>query len=235
VIPEESPMTEINALPTELATMREVVETLAPIERAAGGPGEHRAAEWIVERLAAAGAQRVRIEEEQFFDGYPRLHVKLAAIGAAAGLAGLASRHLRVPAAVAGVGAGLAIADDCSNGPRVARKRMQKARTTWNVVGEAGDLDGEHTVVVCAHHDAARTGKFFKAAIFADIARSPVVPGANDNLSAVALIVALAERLRERPVKGVRALLVSLGAEEILQGGIYAATVAESVLRELVR
>jgi Zn-dependent M28 family amino/carboxypeptidase len=59
------------------------------------------------------------------------------------------------------------------------------------------------------------------AALFADIARSPVVPGANDNLSAVALIVALAERLRERPVKGVRALLVSLGAEEILQGGIY--------------
>ncbi|WP_139836916.1 M28 family peptidase, partial [Mycobacterium szulgai] len=37
----------------------------------------------------------------------------------------------------------------------------------------------------------------------------------------VALLVALAERLRERPVKGVRVLLVSLGAEEILQGGIY--------------
>jgi hypothetical protein len=154
-------MTAVTALPTELATMREVVETLAPIERAAGEPGEHQAAEWIVERLRTAGAQHVRIEEEQFFDGYPRLHVKLAAIGVAAGLTGLVSRHLRVPAAVAGVGAGLAIADDCSNGPRVARKRMEKARTTWNVVGEAGDLDGEHTVVVCAHHDAARTGKFF--------------------------------------------------------------------------
>ncbi|OBF79474.1 peptidase M28 [Mycobacterium sp. 852002-51163_SCH5372311] len=268
----------ITALPTELATMREVVETLAPIERAAGEPGERQAAEWIVERLRTAGARNVRIEDEQFFDGYPRLHVKLAAIGAAAGLAGLVSRRLRVPAALAGVGAGLAIADDCSNGPRVARKSVQKARTTWNVVAEAGDPGGEHTVVVCAHHDAARTGKFFNqgpqqflverfpgiaermntslpnwwppilaptlagvgalrgsrrmmiagaamsaaaAAIFADIARSPVVPGANDNLSAVALIVALAERLCERPVRGVRALLVSLGAEEILQGGIY--------------
>jgi Zn-dependent M28 family amino/carboxypeptidase len=271
-------MTAVTALPTELATMREVVETLAPIERAAGEPGEHQAAEWIVERLRTAGAQRVRIEEEQFLDGYPRLHVKLSAIGVAAGLAGLASRRLRLPAAVAGVGAGLAIADDCSNGPRIARKRLEKIRTTWNVVGEAGDLDGEHTVVVCAHHDAARTGEFFNpgpqqffvehfpgiaermntslpnwwppilaptlagigalrgnrrmmiagtaisaaaTALFADIARSPVVPGANDNLSAVALIVALAERLRERPVKGIRALLVSLGAEEILQGGIY--------------
>lgn len=44
-------MTPITALPTELAAMREVVETLAPIERAAGEPGEHKAAEWIVERL----------------------------------------------------------------------------------------------------------------------------------------------------------------------------------------
>lgn len=58
-------------------------------------------------------------------------------------------------------------------------------------------------------------------AAFTDIARSPIVPGANDNLSAVALLVALAERLRERPVPGVRVLLVSLGAEEQLQGGVY--------------
>jgi Zn-dependent M28 family amino/carboxypeptidase len=271
-------MTAIAALPGELATMREVIERLAPLERAAGAPGEREAANWIVERLGAAGAQNARVEEEQFFDGYPWLHVKLSAVGAAAGLAGLLSRRLRVPAAVGGVGAGLAIADDCSNGPRVARKRLEKSRTTWNVVAEAGDLSGEHTVVVCAHHDAAHTGKFFNqgpqqylverfpgiaermdtslpnwwppilapviagigalrgsrtmmlagaaasalsAAVFTDIARSPVVPGANDNLSAVALLVALAERLRERPVKGVRVLLVSLGAEEILQGGIY--------------
>ena len=271
-------MTAITALPTELDTMREVVETLAPIERAAGEPGEQEAARWIVERLGAAGAQAVRIEEEQYLDGYPRLHVKLSAIGVAAGVAGLISRHLRVPAALAGLGAGLAIADDCSNGPRAARRATEKPRTTWNVVAEAGDLEGELTVVVCAHHDAAHSGKFFEpgyqkyfverfpgiveridtslpnwwpaifapalagvgalsasrrmmiagaamsavgVAVFADIARSPIVPGANDNLSAVALIVALAERLRERPVHGVRVLLVSLGAEEILQGGIY--------------
>ena len=271
-------MTAITPLPTELDTMREVVETLAPIERAAGEPGEQQAASWIVERLGAAGAQNARIEEEQYLDGYPRLHVKLSAIGVAAGAAGLISRRLRVPAALAGLGAGLAIADDCSNGPRVARRATEKPRTTWNAVAEAGDLTGERTVVVCAHHDAAHTGKIFDqgpqrffgerfpgvvervetslplwwppilapalagvgalrgsrrmmiagvamsaiaAAAFTDIARSPVVPGANDNLSAVALIVALAERLRERPVKGVRVLLVSLGAEEILQGGIY--------------
>lgn len=59
------------------------------------------------------------------------------------------------------------------------------------------------------------------AAVFADVARSPVSPGANDNLSAVAVLVALAERLREHPVPGIRVLLVSCGAEEVLQGGIH--------------
>jgi hypothetical protein len=61
----------------------------------------------------------------------------------------------------------------------------------------------------------------FAAAALADIARSPIVPGANDNLSAVAVLVSLAERLRERPIAGLRVVLVSLGAEEVCQGGIH--------------
>jgi Peptidase family M28 len=60
-----------------------------------------------------------------------------------------------------------------------------------------------------------------QAALGADIARNRIVPGANDNLSGVAALVALAERLRERPLKGVRVLLASCGAEEVLQGGVY--------------
>ncbi|CAM4224158.1 putative aminopeptidase, Iap family [Mycobacterium basiliense] len=271
-------MTATTPSPTELATMRQVIEALAPIERAAGEPGEQESAARIVEWLSAAGARHARIEEEQFYDGYPQLHATLSAIGVGAAIAGLLSRRLRGIAALAGVGAGLAIADDCSNGVRVVRKTLHKSRTTWNVVAEAGDPAGARTVVVCAHHDAAHSGMFFEpgyqrffverfpgiveridtslpnwwpsilapavaglgawrrspkmmlagaamsaigVAAFADIARSPIVPGANDNLSAVALIVALAERLRDRPVEGVRVLLVSLGAEEQLQGGIY--------------
>lgn len=57
-------------------------------------------------------------------------------------------------------------------------------------------------------------------AAFADIARSPTTPGANDNLTAVAGIVALAAAFRDRPVPGLRVLLVSAGAEEALQGGM---------------
>lgn len=59
-------------------------------------------------------------------------------------------------------------------------------------------------------------------ALMADIMRNPTVPGANDNLSGVAALVALAEGLAERPVPGVRVLLVSAGAEEALQEGIRA-------------
>ncbi|MEH3054115.1 MAG: M28 family peptidase [Patulibacter minatonensis] len=47
------------------------------------------------------------------------------------------------------------------------------------------------------------------------------MPGANDNLSGVAVLVGLAERLRDAPIDGVRIMLVSAGAEEELQGGIY--------------
>ncbi len=59
-------------------------------------------------------------------------------------------------------------------------------------------------------------------ALVADVWRSETVQGANDNLSGVACIVALAELLRERPIPGLRVLLVSCGAEETLQDGIRA-------------
>ncbi|HET9094518.1 MAG TPA: M28 family peptidase [Solirubrobacteraceae bacterium] len=57
-------------------------------------------------------------------------------------------------------------------------------------------------------------------ATMANIHASPVVPGANDNLSAVSVLVALAERLRDEPIHGLRVMLVSCGAEEVIQGGI---------------
>ena len=56
--------------------------------------------------------------------------------------------------------------------------------------------------------------------VVADVMRSPTVPGANDNLSGVALIVALAELLHDRPIPGLRVVFLSTGAEETLQDGI---------------
>ena len=65
-----------------------------------------------------------------------------------------------------------------------------------------------------------RVGAAISALLLADIGRHRAVPGANDNLTGVAVLVALADRLRERPISGLRVMLVSAGAEETLQEGI---------------
>ena len=68
-------------------------------------------------------------------------------------------------------------------------------------------------------------GAFFATgavAAMADIGARRVVPGANDNLSAVAVNVALAHALRENPPEGVRVILLSTGSEESFMEGMQA-------------
>jgi hypothetical protein len=259
-----------------LTTLREVVEALAPLERGPGSPGEAQAAEWIAERLRAAGLE-ADVELETFLDGYAKPMRDMAAAAALGGLLGLTRRGRHAGALIAGLAAA-GMAEDTSNGPRFYRRATHAERQTQNVVARAGDPTAERTLVVLAHHDAAPTGQIFDprgqvllgdvfpgllerrdtslpfwlaavtgpalaaygaarrrrgfvtsgilgsvatSAVFADVARSPIVPGANDNLTAVAVLVGLAERLREEPLEGLRVLLVSCGAEEVVQGGIH--------------
>ncbi len=263
--------------PAGEATLREVVQALAPLERRAGADGERQAAEWLAERLRAAGCA-AEIEEAEFLDGYAEVMRALSAASLGAGVTALALAPARRLAGLVAAAVTAAIADDISNGPRVFRRVSSAPKTTWNVVGACGADDAPRTLVVLAHHDAAPTGAIFDprfqawlgetfpgvveridtsfplwwallappllvaagalrgrrghvaagiagsavgVATFADIARSPIVPGANDNLSAVAVLVALAERLRAQPIDGLRVLLASCGAEEVIQGGIY--------------
>ncbi len=253
-----------------------MVEALAVLERAPGSPGEREAADWISERLAAAGCRCV-VEEAEFLDGYARPLIPLGLASAGAGLVALTGRARWLAAAI-GVTTAAGVADDVQNGTRAWRRLIGRPQATQNVVAEAGPPAAQRTLVVLAHHDAAQTGQVFDqrlhhwlgerfpgilermdtslplwwpviaapllvvagaarrsrglaaaglagslgaAALGADIARSPTVPGANDNLSAVAVLVALAERLRREPRPGLRVLLVSCGAEEVLQGGIH--------------
>jgi len=68
-----------------------------------------------------------------------------------------------------------------------------------------------------------RAGTFVAAGsalAFFDIGTRTVVPGANDNLTAVAVLLELARALREEPVRGVRVLLVSTGSEESFMEGM---------------
>jgi hypothetical protein len=68
-----------------------------------------------------------------------------------------------------------------------------------------------------------RGGMFFSlgaTACMANIGASKVVPGANDNLSAVAVLVALAHELAEQPPECVRVILLSTGSEESFMEGM---------------
>jgi hypothetical protein len=81
----------------------------------------------------------------------------------------------------------------------------------------AGSLLGSRTIL--------RSGAVVSAGsavAFADIAARQPVPAANDNATGVAVLVALARRLREEPVGGLRVVLVSCGSEESFQQGVRA-------------
>ena len=259
------------------ATLREVIETLAAIERPPCSPGEREAAEWLAERLRAAGVDDVALDEEPSWGSFPPTVTVLSALGAAGAL--LSLRGHRLAGGALSSAALLGILDEINNGPRLLRPVVRRERRSVNVVARLGDATAPRTLVVLGHHDAAQTGFLFdqtavaafherfprvipkiktqppqwwgvlfgpiagiaaaltgrrspalaatafgagSAAVLGDMWRSEVVPGANDNLSAVGCLVALAEMLRERPVAGLRVWLVSAGAEETLQDGIRA-------------
>lgn len=78
------------------------------------------------------------------------------------------------------------------------------------VLGRRGLLKGGATLALGA------------IATMVDIGCREAVAGANDNLAAVGVLLALAERLREEPVEGVRVLLLSTGSEESFSEGMQA-------------
>jgi hypothetical protein len=209
----------------------------------------------------------VRVEAEPAVGSY---YLPLGLLSAAAGAAGLAGGRVAVGA---GALAAAGIVDDVSGGPHLARRALPH-RETYNVVAEAGDPAAPHTLIVGAHHDAARGGLIFRpelatwaarlfprwyakqatspqvmrvvaagpalvalgaamrlralrtagtvlsllsAAVFADISTRAVVPGANDNLTAVAGLLELA---RTPFPPGVRLILLSTGSEESFMEGM---------------
>ena len=252
-------------MPADPARLRATVEHLASFDRPSASDGERRAAEWIRGELEALGVP-ARVEEESAVGS---MAIPLALLSAAGVLAAVGGRKL----APLGLLAAAGIVDDVSGGPQVFR-RLLKHRTTYNVVGEAGDPGAQETLVFVAHHDAAQGGLIYRPELtrlvadtfpgwyakqttspqmlrlvaagpalaamsspptlrklglvlsagsllaFGDIATRTVVPGANDNLTAVAVLLELARLLREQPVEGVRVLLVSTGSEESFMEGM---------------
>lgn len=273
-MPAERSLRPVSAVPRpDERGLRATIEELATIERPPCSPGEREAAHLIAHRLRMLGC-RARVEEEPAFGSYARPVGALAALGAAAGIAGGRSRAL---GALGGAVAAAGLADEISYGRQLARRVVSRRLTACNVVAELGDPRARRTLVVMAHHDAAPSGAIFDqrlerwfvrrfpkavermtenpplwwaalagpvlaglgsatgsaamrrtgtvmsavtAAAMADIAARGAVPGANDNLSGVAVLIALAEALRDRPLDGLRVVLFSAGAEEALQEGV---------------
>jgi len=257
-------------------TLREVVQTLAPLDREPCSAGERAAAEWLHARLGSVAGVEVQLEDEPSWGTFAPTATGLGLAGVLAAL--LTLRGRRLPGALLAAATFAGIVDEAHNGPRVLRRLVRRRRSTVNLVARAGDPHAIATLVVIAHHDAPQTGILFDqtlqrklyerapavlerfktplpqwwfglagplatllggartrfgaraglvlgllgTALVADVWRSETVQGANDNLSGVACIVALAELLRERPIPGLRVLLVSCGAEETLQDGIRA-------------
>lgn len=266
------------------AVLREVVQTIAPIDRTPCSPGEREAAEWLAARLRAVPGVQVALEDEDSWGAFPPTATGLGLLGTVG--AALVLRGRRAAGALLAAASFAGIVDEAQNGPRILRRLVRRRRRTVNLIARVGEHDaaaggdrGTSTLVVIAHHDAPQSGMLFDqtlqrrlyerapqvlerfktplpqwwvglggalatvvaaltgrrgfaraglvvgllgTAAVADIWRNETVQGANDNLSGVAALVALAHLLADDPVPGLRVLLVSCGAEETLQDGIRA-------------
>lgn len=106
--------------------------------------------------------------------------------------------------------------------PALADKANATPPTMWGAVGgpalvALGALLGlprlrRAGVFLCLVYTAA----------MADIGARKVVPGANDNLSGVAVLLSLAASLRDEPIPGLRVILLSAGSEESFMEGMQA-------------
>ncbi len=143
---------------TRSAEQREVIEALAAIERPSASDGEARAADWIAERLREHGCD-VQVDVEPAYGDFWKPLFALNVLGVAAGVLKRHGRR-RLGTALA-VAAALGMADEIALGPYVTRRLVSRRRTTTNVVAVTGDRDAERTLVLMAHHDAARTSFIF--------------------------------------------------------------------------
>ncbi|MEA2272010.1 MAG: hypothetical protein QOI98_718 [Solirubrobacteraceae bacterium] len=254
-------------------SLRADVEALAAMTRDSAGIGERASSRWIAGRLEESGAHDVRVEPFR----YQSTYAWAQGLHTAAGL--LATRIRGVGGAALALGA-LASLELEVSGRRQWLRRFLPAGEGANVVARIPATGARvATLVLVAHHDAARTGMVFRtrvteagaarrlkrrsidpyvapiavpgfglaafgslargragalarrvaqallgAGILAglDIATERTVPGANDNATGVAALIALASRFAAEPLAGVDVVLVAPGCEESGMGGMAA-------------
>ncbi len=130
-------------------TLPDDIAALAAMTRDSAGDGERASARWIAERLAAIGVEDVAIEPYRAPRTYAWAHLAHALAGVAAAARG--SRALAL--------ATLASYELEVSGRRPWTRRLLPAGTGDNVVALLPAVGARRrTLVLVAHHDAARTG-----------------------------------------------------------------------------
>ena len=147
---------------------RALLDELCGFVRETASAGEHAAAQWLVGRLATAGAGDARVEEERGHQTFWWPLGLAAAGGVLAGVRGMRRRSLG--AAALGAAAAWAAADELPPRGRRLRTVLPQAIAT-NVIATLGPADARRTVVLVAHHDAAHSGLVFSPAIPSAIER----------------------------------------------------------------
>ncbi len=142
-----------------LALLRDVVETLAPLDRTPCSPGEREAAEWLAARMRALGVAGAALERESSWGTFPPTAVGLGVAGMLA--AALALRGKRMAAGPLALTTFAGIVDEAQNGPRILRRIVRRRRETVNVIARVGEQTARDTLVVLAHHDAPQSGAVF--------------------------------------------------------------------------
>lgn len=222
------------------------------MERGSAGPGERASADWCAERLREAGAADVRVEPFAYQSSFGHAHAAhyaLAALGRAPALGALASFLLdfsgraqplrrvmprgeganviaRLPAEGERSATLVLVAhhDAANSGwmwhPRLSPPANAKGITPFSLPPElamAAIAFGPRRL-----RAPARTVLAVLTALSLDVARGATVPGASDNASGVAAVIALAERFVADPLPATEVILVLPGAEESGMGGMAA-------------
>jgi Peptidase family M28 len=222
------------------------VEALSGIERGCATEGEGRSAQWVASRLADAGAIDVRTQEFRYqgtYAGAHAIHYALGMLGGPFALAAAVSYGFEFSGRFqwarrllpAGTGTNV-----LGRLPAGGERRRTLVLVAHHDAAHTGLVWGPRltrlsrgsyaTLPMVALGLAATSrlrpvGRALLAALIAleaDVARSPVVPGANDNATGVAAALALVERWAREPLPGCEVVALFPGCEESGMGGMAA-------------
>lgn len=212
------------------------VEALASFPRDSAGDGERRAAHLIADWMTEAGCRDVRIEPFRYQGTYAIAHALHIAAGMAfPRLAPLALASLELEASgrfqwirsLLPGRTGHNVVARVGSGPRkiaiVAHHDAANTGLAWKSPPPTPGFEQPIAaalalMLVPKARPFARLVLGAALALQLDIARSPTVPGANDNATGVAAMLELAED----PPEGVELVLASVGCEESGMGGMLA-------------